>query len=677
MPRPKILLIYIGKEQGSWGTIAYPKPAHYYIMPGILYCVAALCKDPWISEHYEVCFHFFNMTSESENEIFDQVLSEQAACIGFSIYCWNNGFSLELARRLRREQPRTFILCGGPDITMKNEAETSIFFENKPFVDLLVFGEAETKIAPLLHAGLSGGKPAPMNKGYAFHPRLGGLADFSVEYIDTADKVPEIYPFELAVKRSASCGLAMVYETGRGCPYRCIYCQFSHRNHAPFRMSLERVCKEITWLLGQGIDCIHFADAVFDLDPAFAKNVLRHCIRENQTTSLFFYCSFNKLDDELAGLFAASQAQLCVGIQTTNTTVLKKINRGVNPRLFHETRDLLARHKLNFYIDLIFGLPLDTPESFRASFNDVHGLAPSFIMVFPLTLIKGTPLEQQAHEYGVRSYDETAVRVCNLMCDIEYRNIALYERFTLSDLEAFDDLSLAVFYFYNRFRLCLDYLSKRHDRGPAMLYESIGRNVKAFLRKTGQKATNTNFIHGFEDEIKSIFIAEARAAGAKKNELAAFEDIFKLDIFRILILNAPQREKLFRMESPLSASRVLTDMVEFTDDTRIQRFAHGKNVKCNYRLEDLNNLNTLGESIVEANDTVYVCAPFRRWDVQVFSLSTLYLFLLDIIPSDRPMRYKHLAHAAQRDSGCSAISKDEIQTALLGLKHSGIIAIFE
>jgi len=50
---------------------------------------------------------------------------------------------------------RTFILCGGPDITMKDEAETLNFFEKNSFVDLLVFGEAETKIASLVRAGLS------------------------------------------------------------------------------------------------------------------------------------------------------------------------------------------------------------------------------------------------------------------------------------------------------------------------------------------------------------------------------------------------------------------------------------------------------------------------------------------------------------------------------------------
>jgi radical SAM superfamily enzyme YgiQ (UPF0313 family) len=677
MPLPKILFIYIGNEQGSWGTIAFPRPAHYYIMPGIFYCAAALRKDAWINDHYDVCCRYFNRTVESPEEILRVVHTEQAACIGLSVYCWNSEETFRLARQIRQGQPHAFILCGGADIALNNVRETEQFFDNKPFFDLLVFGEAEMKISPLLRTGLSGGTPAPTVKGYAFHPRHGGTADFSADYIDAPDKVPEIYPFELEVKRSASCGLAMVYETGRGCPYRCIYCQFSRRNHALFRMPMDRVKKEIAWLLNQGIDCIHFADAVFDLDPPFAKDVLRHCISENQSTSLFFYCSFNKLDDELAGLFSASQAQLCVGVQTTNATVLKKINRGANSRLFHETRELLARHKLNFYIDLIFGLPLDTPESFRASFNDVYGLAPSFIMVFPLTLVKGTPLEQRARDYNVRLYDETSVQACNLMCDIEYRNIALYERFTLSDLEAFDDLSLAVFYFFNRFRLSLDYLSKRSDRGPAMLFESIGRNVKAFLRKTGQKATNTNFISGFEDQIKSIFIAEARAAGAQKNELAAFEDIFKLDIFRILMLNAPQREKLFRTESPLSASRVLTDMAEFADDTRVQRIAHGKNVQCNFHLDDLFNLSALRESIVEGADTVYICAPFHRWDMQVFSISPLNRFLLDIIPSDRPLRFRNIARAALRDSDCARPPHDDIKTALLSLKRSGIIGIFK
>jgi Fe-S oxidoreductase len=676
MSRSKILLIYIGKEQGSWGTIAYPKPAHYYIMPGILSIASALNKDPWFNELYDVVYRYFNRTMESQEEILQDILAEHAVCIGFSVYCWNSEDTIGLARQIRQEQPQTFILCGGPDITMKDETETLQFFENKPFVDLLVFGEAETKITRLLQAGLSGETPALKVTGYAFHPRHGGAADFSIEYIDRPDNVPEIYPYDVEIKRSESCGLAMVYETGRGCPYRCIYCQFSHRNHTPFRLSIERVKKELSWLLGHGIDCIHFADAVFDLDPGFAKDVLRHCIRENKSTSLFFYCSFNRLDNELAELFGTSQAQICVGIQSTNTNVLKKINRGLSPRLFHEIKDLLARYNLNFYVDLIFGLPLDTPESFRRSFNDVQSIDPRFIMVFPLTLVKGTPLEQQARDYGVRSYDEAAIKACNLMCDIEYRNIALYEAFTLNNLEVFDDLSLAVFYFYSRFRLSLDYLSRRYSNGPALLYQSIGRKIKVFLKKTGQKATNTNFISGFEDEIKSIFISEAQAAGAQRKEITAFEDLFKLDIFRILILNAPQREKLFRQETALAAFRVPESATQLNDDNRIQRIAHGKSVMCNYRFDDLKQLYKLGESITEAAEGVFVCAPFRQWDVQVFSLSPLHRFLLDIIPSDRPIRFGHILHAAKRNSHCNAASKNEIETALFALKHSGIIGIF-
>ena len=101
MHRPKILLIYIGKEQGSWGTTAYPKPAHYYIMPGILYCAGALGKAPWINKHYEVSYRYFNRTMESQDELLQCVLAEQAACIGFSVYCWNSEDTFGLARRIR------------------------------------------------------------------------------------------------------------------------------------------------------------------------------------------------------------------------------------------------------------------------------------------------------------------------------------------------------------------------------------------------------------------------------------------------------------------------------------------------------------------------------------------------------------------------------------------------
>jgi radical SAM superfamily enzyme YgiQ (UPF0313 family) len=622
MVRQKILLAYIGNEQGAWGTIAFPRPAHYYIMPGILYCAQALLKSPWITERYDIQYRFFNSDAQSQESMVDSALSEQAQCVGISVYCWNRDISLKFARGIRQKQPQTFLLCGGPEITQNTPEEAGLFFEQNPCIDLLVFGDAEIKLAAIVQSALSKAPFGPGLGGYALNPRCGAAMDFTLDHIERPQDVPRIFPFRIEVARSLNCGLAMVYETSRGCPYRCIYCQFGHRANALLRMPLERVREELSWLLSEKIDCIHFADAVFDMNPDFAKNVLVHCIAENRSTSLFFYCSFLKLDEELAALLSRSQAQICVGVQSVDPLVLRRINRNPNPELFLETKELLGRFSINFYVDLIFGLPLDTEESFLRSVNAVHALDPAFIMLFPLSLIGGTPLQRRAQEYGMRSYDEKSLKTIQLVCDIEYRNIALYKNFSLIDLERFDDLALAIFYFYNRFRLSLAYLSKRLDGGAAALFEAVGRETKVFLRARGIRATNANVIDGFEDVIKSVFIEQAKGAGAQAVELAAFEELFKLDIFRILVADSPHREKLFKGFK--SKAPVAENIAPMLDTDSVRRIAHGKIVYCNFRLSDLNRLHELRESIGQGNRLYLRPVPSMENDRHCFNRTRLF-----------------------------------------------------
>jgi radical SAM superfamily enzyme YgiQ (UPF0313 family) len=679
MPKQKLLLVYIGSEQGSWGAISYPRPAHYYVMPGILYCTQSLTQDPWIRERFDVACRFFNTTVESREEILAAILEHDASFVGFSVFCWNVKDTLWLACQIKSRVPGCRIAGGGPEVSLKNPAESAAFFSENPSFDLLVFGEAEAKIASLTKALMSGSpRVLPQVTGYAFSPESGGDAEFTMEYIDDPGRIPSIYPFLLDVKRSPECGIAMVYETGRGCPYRCIYCQFSHRNHKPYRFAPSRVEQELAWLFGQGIECIHFADAVFDLDPAYAKDILETCIRLNRRTSLFFYCSFFRLDDELASLFALSGAQICVGIQTTNPEVLAKINRTLSPRLFQDIRDILAKYSLNFYVDLIFGLPLDSMDSFRKSFSEALLIGPSFVMVFPLTLIAGTPLQQHAEEYCMRTYTQSDFDKCGLMCGIEYRNIALYEGFSLGNLSDFDDLALALFYFYTRFRMSLSYLEKRCGPDTARLYQRIGRKTKSFLKSTGQTATNTNFISGFEDEIKKIFLSEAASAGACDREQAAFEEIFKLDIFRILVSSATQREKMFMLSRDRGTAMPHDGVRMISGENQILRTAPGKAVNCAFRLSDLLQLHDLKETINPFKDTIYISAPYCRWDIVAFSLSPLEKFLLDTIPTDRPVTIRQLVKSATRahmSAEDASRIEDDVHAVVASLADRRIITV--
>jgi len=671
----KVLFVYIGSEQGAWGTIAYPKLQHYYVMPGILYCAAALRESPELPEPITVSCLYLNSTVQDSDEMLAAISSENADCIGFSTFCWNEECSLNLARTLKSQSPDLAIMLGGPEIHCDSETASNEFFKTYPFVDSLVFGESEGKIGSVVKKMLFTPEDTLEGvAGYAFSPKLGGQQNFERGILLDPAIIPSPFPASFDIKKSENCGIAMVYEGSRGCPYRCIYCKFSHMNHKPRLFPLARVQEELSWLLEQRIDCIHCADAVFDLDPQRAKDILNTIVSKNIRTSTFFYCSFTRLDHELAELFEKVQCQIGVGVQSTNREVLRTLKRALSQRLFDETSELLQHYTINFYTDLIFGLPRDNFESFTRSLNQTLTLTPRFLMLFPLTLINGTELERNIDHYNVRRYEKAQLDSISLLCDIEYENIVLYKDFTLSQLEQFDDITLTCFYFYNRFTYSLGHLLKRWNGNGALLYAFIGKKTKEWLSSIGKKASNTESIEGFEDEIKRIFIEALKVQGAGEKEKTAFLELFKLDIYRILMLEPSARQRLF------NNAEKQKNRPRRGDEPLCLTVAWTKNIQLTYPFNDLQKLNELRETIEPCQEEVLLSAPFSRFDVSVAPLNRETKTVLACVPSDRAARLKSIISSATRQIARKAGETDtggvNIEEILQGLMAQGIVTVF-
>lgn len=676
MNKKRVLFLYTGQEQGSWGTIAYSRPAHYYIMPGILYCVSALKSDQFLAERCDLHYRYFNRTVETLESIAAALAAEHWDLVGFSTYCWNVKDHTTLARQIKAASPGTQILFGGPEVSLENAGAADVFFTSHPFVDGVVLGDAEKKLPALVRALLfadSGPENLDAVHGYAI-PRI--AADFEVDAATDLSTVPSIYPFDMAIRHSPTSGLAMVYETGRGCPNRCIFCKFGHRSTKAIRIAVDRVERELQWLFSQNIACVHVADAVFDQQLEYAKQVCRLILKNNSRTSLFFYCSLVKVDDELASLYAATQSQICVGVQSTNAAVLRILRRAHNPELFTRTAALLARHGVNFYIDLIFGLPGDTVESFMASFNQVVALRPAFVMLFPLALIKGTELADHADHYGMVPYRAEQLDPLDLRCDISYEHVALYREFGLADLEAFDAVALTVFYFYNRFHCCVSYLVDRCGLSPFELFRKIGEGTKAHLLATGMHVTNTTAMQGFEDTLFAIFRDLLGAVAVAEQELHAFKDLFHYDILRVVLLNAPHRERVF---NALACKHIVAqgELSAWEDPAvRAVRSTYGKIVTLAYELPDLLDLASLQGGITPRPSCVFIHAPFASWDVRQRPVTPLERFLVEYIPEDRGVRVSVVLQAALRQFKSDKLDASAVRAALLQLVQGGIVALY-
>ena len=676
--KTKIVFVYSGYEQGTWGDIAFRREQYYHFLPGILYLAAALRLDDNTAAGLDVTTRHYNTTVQTPDEIRDELVELKPDCIGFACYCWNIELHKRLASEIREHIPDVKVIFGGPEIMMYKQEQCLLFFEQCPQVDLLIFGEAETRIAALTHALVTENFADISGLGgFAFHPRFGDHISTEVSTVPELRNVPVIYPHSIEVKHSPHAGIHVVYEASRGCPNKCIYCEFTRWRTQQEPFPLQRIESDLKWLLEREVDGIHFADAVFDKDPEVTARILDLLVRHNRRSTLLCYCSFNTLNARLAELYDKSQIQIGVGVQSTNPEVLRAIRRFQPLRLFHEAPAICAPYSINFYIDLMFGLPRDNMQSFRKSFDDALRLGPAFMMLFPLTLIRGTHLGNEPEHYNVHRYSDTEIKPLDLQCDIEYTNIGLSDGFALKELEIFDDVAISCFYYYNRFPHALRHLEKRWEGSAFDLYRTLGRETKRFLSRTRQTASNTATLEGFQEEIQRVFRDVLVSRNAGRCELVAFEELFKLDLFRLVVLRSPNREKIYRQT--LSARPVLHLPSRLEPSNRLIKTTFGKTITLKYPLSDLQHLHELRENITPYQSSVYVHAPFGRANTSIRQVDAMESFLIELLATDRGLRVKSILTSLDRQfgrgDGSETLTKEDIGSLCAPFVQSGALGI--
>jgi hypothetical protein len=139
-------------------------------------------------------------------------------------------------------------------------------------------------------------------------------------------------------------------------------------------------------------------DPIFNLNAERAKEICRFVIAHNHRGIAFhaeLWAEF--VDDELARLLAEANFQfLEIGLQTTDESALATVERRLRVRKFVDGIEFMKRYQLKFELQLIHGLPGETPDTFRRSLNFALSVDPHELVVFPLMVLPGTELWRKA-----------------------------------------------------------------------------------------------------------------------------------------------------------------------------------------------------------------------------------------------------------------------------------------
>jgi len=189
-------------------------------------------------------------------------------------------------------------------------------------------------------------------------------------------------------------------ETKRGCPYSCRFCQHSSGEKS-VEFSLSRVGQAIDQIVTKRAARVHVVDPVFNMPKSTYPDVLElfRCAGYSGTISLETRAELEP--DKLLAACSNLNVLLEVGLQTVAPEELRSIGRDNNMQALKYLAKLCHSHGVRFTLSVIYGLPHQTPETFRRTLDFALQLKPfGPVKAYPLALLPGSELELQRQEHG-------------------------------------------------------------------------------------------------------------------------------------------------------------------------------------------------------------------------------------------------------------------------------------
>jgi radical SAM superfamily enzyme YgiQ (UPF0313 family) len=293
---------------------------------------------------------------------------------GFSAYIWNVQLSLAIAEELKRRQPETLIVFGGPQVP-ERPAAAEAFLRANPFVDVLCHGEGEAVFTALLDRAASGRDFADvpgislLNGGrFETHPKAPRMTDL--------EQIPSPYTggaFDDLFAARPDDRWVMIWETNRGCPFSCAFCDWGSATASKvFRFDMERLDREIAWMAEREIPFVWVADANFGAlkrDYELTQKVVDAYQRTGFPSSMTVQSTKNATERayEIQKLLQSSLNAygVTLALQSVNESTLSHINRAnISSETFRELQRRFAADGVYTYSDLILGLPGESYAEF-------------------------------------------------------------------------------------------------------------------------------------------------------------------------------------------------------------------------------------------------------------------------------------------------------------------------
>jgi len=348
----------------------------------------------------------WDLAGGAASDLAADVIAFDPDVVGFSSYIWSFPFFVEVARIVKDDDPARLVVFGGPS-ARASMMNLPPFRAARAWIDVLAINDGEQTFVELVAAEDRSAAALLTIPGVAVPGRADG------EWIDAPGRPLEdlnamASPYEMDLVPSG--GLS-VLQTYRGCPFTCSFCEWGTLESPKRVRGVESLGREFDAMARTRPQGALLVDAGLNLNAHAFDNLRAAAEQTGFFERRMLVCEVYPAKvqaEHIAFLSQIGQPLVGIGLQSFDNGVLAHVERSYDEARFEQTLGELTS-VAGVAVEIILGLPGDSPENFRRCFERARAL-PCALRVYHCVVLPSALMVRAPAHYAM-DYDPVDLKM--------------------------------------------------------------------------------------------------------------------------------------------------------------------------------------------------------------------------------------------------------------------------
>ncbi len=339
------------------------------------------------------------------DDVVGEVLAWDPDVAGFSTYLWSFPFFVEVARRLKQDDPRRLIVFGGPSARASMLALPP-WRAAAQWIDALVINDGEHTFLEIVRRADRQAAALASVAGLALPADGEGWKATPNRPLSDLNELPSPYVMDLVPP-----GGLGVLQTYRGCPFTCSFCEWGTLESPRNVRHADELCAEFAGMARHRVRGALLVDAGLNLNHHAFRNLQESAARTGFFARRQLICEVYPAKvqkDHVDFLRGVGQPLVGVGLQSFDNAVLAHVERSYEEARFDDTLRELTE-VASVAVEIIMGLPGDNPASFRKTFERARRL-PCALRVYHCVVLPSALMVRAPASYRL-AFDPVSLKM--------------------------------------------------------------------------------------------------------------------------------------------------------------------------------------------------------------------------------------------------------------------------